>query len=223
MAIDENGEAGTVTTASTRAAKVIKNGTGDRGRTPGGSGDSGGRGEDTIARSKSFAASTVDGSASPSLRPSARLSEVYPVSTLWKMILENEDVVKGRVYCTDEFSQSIVLQNALVHTTLASEVHIVNAAAVRSAQRIDEPDGTSGENNGGAAVPLSKPLPRIHKKVLEDRERKALRQAEESFRHINQKVRQIKKNIGRWAHAPCADASKASHDLRDFGVPVAFI
>jgi protein LSM12 len=111
------------------------------------------------------------------------IADRYPVNTLWEMTLESGEVVSGRVYCTDEFSQSVVLQKQLVHTTLASQLHVVNASAVTNATRLAEEDG---EDKG---IPLSRPLPKIHKKALEERERKALRQAEESFRHINQKVR----------------------------------
>jgi hypothetical protein len=38
-------------------------------------------------------------------------------------------------------------------------------------------------------APLSQPLPKIQKKALEEKERRAIRLAEESFKHINQKVR----------------------------------
>jgi protein LSM12 len=81
----------------------------------------------------------------------------------------------------------VVLQKQLVHTTLASQLHVVNAAAVTKATRQAEEEGGDGDKG----IPLSKPLPKVHKKVLEERERKALRQAEESFRHINQKVRLV--------------------------------
>ena len=38
---------------------------------------------------------------------------------------------------------------------------------------------------------LKLPLPNVAKKVLEERERRAIRLAEESFSHINQRVRFI--------------------------------
>lgn len=112
------------------------------------------------------------------------LADQYPVNTLWELTLPNEEVVSGRVYCTDEVSQTIVLQKSLVHTTLASEIRIVQASSIVSAK--PQPETTSSEGDTG--IPLSRPLPKIQKKTLEDRERKALRLAEESFRHINQKV-----------------------------------
>jgi len=120
--------------------------------------------------------------------PSRPLSEQYPVNTLWEMTLENGETVSGRIYCTDDFSGSVVLQRALVHTTLASEVRIVHASAVVAGRRLPEPEG-DGAAADAPPIPLSRPLPKIHKKALEERERKALKQAEESFKHINQKVR----------------------------------
>jgi hypothetical protein len=183
MGIDGDGEAGAATAATATGGKVTKNGTGEHGKTAGGTASGAGGGE--AAKSKPSATTAAGGSAPPSSKPPARLSELYPVNTLWEMTLENGDAVTGRVYCTDEFSRSVVLHRALAHTTLASEVRIVNAAAVRAARRIDEPGGGEGID----VIPLSRPLPKIHKKVLEERERKALKLAEESFRHINQKVR----------------------------------
>jgi len=116
-----------------------------------------------------------------------RLAERYPVNTLWEMTLENQETVSGRVYCTDDFSQSVVLQKPLVHTTLAADVRIVHASSIVKAERLEENEPQQSSSDAG--IPLSRPLPRIHKKTLEDREKKAIRQAEESFKHINQKVR----------------------------------
>jgi protein LSM12 len=119
-----------------------------------------------------------------------RLADVYPVNTLFEMTLSNDEVVTGRIYCTDEFSQSVVIQKPLAHTTLASELRIIHAASIRQATKQDEPVGALD-----SSVPLSKPLPKIQKKTLEERERKAYRQAEESFRHINQKVRFVHNHV----------------------------
>jgi len=53
----------------------------------------------------------------------------------------------------------------------------------------DKMTTTAASTSGGAASSASAVVPAtIHKKTLEDRERRAIRQAEESFRHINEKV-----------------------------------
>lgn len=138
-------------------------------------------------------------SAAPTAASSnAPLSERFPVHTLWEFELEDGGdggessavvMVEGRVHCTDEFSQTVVLKRPLPHTTLAWEVRFINASAVvRATQKVDD---TDEETNGGgtASASLHRPLPKVHRRALEERERKALRQAEESFRQINQQVR----------------------------------
>jgi hypothetical protein len=108
----------------------------------------------------------------------------YPVNSAWEFtLLPNQETITGRVYCTDETSQIVVLQKALVHTTLASEIQMVNVASIVQAKAL--PDNAETQQ----VAPLSQPLPKIQKKALEERERRAVRLAEESFQHINQKVR----------------------------------
>jgi hypothetical protein len=110
-----------------------------------------------------------------------RLEQRFPVHTTWEMTLTSKETVTGRIYCTDEASQTVVLQSALTHTTLATEMRIIHASAIVKAvpQKKKEEDGV---------VPLSAQLPKVQKKALEERERRAIRMAEESLRHINQKV-----------------------------------
>ena len=113
----------------------------------------------------------------------------YPVGSTWDFTLKSGDdnVIAGAtVYCTDEVSDTVMVQKALTHTTLATEVRILQSShilkAIRSATKDD------GESSTLEAAILSQPLPKIQKKALEDRERRAIRLAEDSFRHINQKV-----------------------------------
>jgi hypothetical protein len=117
----------------------------------------------------------------------ANLAERFPVNTLWELTLVdgsggNDEVVEGRIYTTDELSQSVVVTKPLVHTTLSVDVRIIHAPYIKEAKQI--------ENNGNAVNDLATtPLPKINKKQLEEREKKAIRLAQEGFRHINQKVR----------------------------------
>lgn len=119
--------------------------------------------------------------------PQGLLAERFPVNSLQELTLQTGEAVSGRVYCTDEMTGSIVLQKALAHTTLASEIRIVAAASVAKSIALEE----TGDDGAAAATPLTQPLPKIQKKALEERERRAIRMAEESLRHINQKVRPI--------------------------------
>jgi hypothetical protein len=108
----------------------------------------------------------------------------YPVNSVWEFTLQpNQDTISGRVYCTDETSQIVVLQKALIHTTLACEIQMVNVASIVQAKALPESEETQ------EVAPLSQPLPKIQKKALEERERRSIRLAEDSFKHINQKVR----------------------------------
>jgi hypothetical protein len=115
------------------------------------------------------------------------LADRFPVNSLQQLTLQTGEAVSGRVYCTDEVTGSIVLQKELIHTTLASEIRIVSAASVTQSEVLSE--DTDAAVGSVAATPLTQPLPKIQKKALEERERRAIRLAEESLRHINQKVR----------------------------------
>jgi hypothetical protein len=108
----------------------------------------------------------------------------YPVNSVWEFTMQpNQEIISGRIYCTDETSQIVVLQKALVHTTLACEIQMVNVASIVQAKSLPDNEETQ------QVAPLSQPLPKIQKKALEERERRAIRLAEDSFKHINQKVR----------------------------------
>lgn len=112
------------------------------------------------------------------------LSEKYPVNSVVSLTLTSNEVVKGTVYTTDEFSQSIVLRIPLVHTTLSCEVRIINANGVSKCELIEDAPADGSENAESLAVPL----PAVSMKMLEEKERRAIRLAEESFGHINEKA-----------------------------------
>jgi hypothetical protein len=113
------------------------------------------------------------------------LAQRFPVNSIQEITLTSGESISGRVYCTDEMSGSIVLQKALVHTTLASEIRIISVDYITKSVELKE------ESNPGHVkpIPLNNALPKIQKKALEERERRAIRLAEESLRHINDKVR----------------------------------
>lgn len=151
----------------------------------------------------------------------------------------NTTILRGLIYCTDDISNTIVLKKSLVHTTLSSEITLVNASTVVTHKIIydynttaktgknssggenddttttaawGEDDAAADANNDTAATTnnnnptifteeearamagvqhldeLKLPLPNVSVKILEERERRALRLAEESLSHINQGV-----------------------------------
>lgn len=112
------------------------------------------------------------------------LSQKYPVNSLQEITLETGEKISGRVFCTDEMTGSIVLQTALAHTTLATELRILSLGCVTNSVEMHD----SSTSSGVAVAPLAQPLSKIHAKTLEDRERRAIRLAEENLRHINQKA-----------------------------------
>lgn len=137
------------------------------------------------------AASPVASSTAASISSEGPLFLQYKVNSIVELTLApNSEVVRGLVYCTDDVSNSIVLKKSLVHTTLASEIRIINAASVTSKKVIME-EAPATAQEGETAEELALPLPNVSKKALEEREKRAIRLAEESFSHINEKVRRL--------------------------------
>ena len=120
-----------------------------------------------------------------------------------ELTLTDSTTVKGLIYCTDDISQSIVIQRSLVHTTLSSEIIVVHADSVKEKKSIELPDkadnnneeegGTSSEDNiqkYGVAnlAEVRGKVMNVSRRALEEREKRALRLAEEGFSHVNQKA-----------------------------------
>jgi len=175
-----------------------------------------------------------EGAASSSAKVPLFLS--YPINSYMELTLApHREVVRGVIYTTDEISNSIVLRKNLPHTTLSSEIRVVNAASVLEKKTIPTPaggiksknkdvvgstttmttaavaakgassffdgDSTNSKTDAGATASSGSndvfdsvnddaalPLPSVSKKALEERERRAIRLAEEGLRHINQKA-----------------------------------
>lgn len=114
------------------------------------------------------------------------LSSIYPINTLMELTLNNnnsKEVTTGTIYCTDEVSNTIVLKKSLVHTTLTSEITVINAAVVTD-RRIITAAAAEDEKEGEKTV-----LPNVSRRMVEERERRAIKLMEESFSHVNQQVR----------------------------------
>eukprot|EP00957_Ditylum_brightwellii_P169327 12887401-Ditylum_brightwellii.AAC.1 len=62
----------------------------------------------------------------------------YTVNSAVELTLApHGEVVRGLVYCTDEISNSVVLKKSLRHSTLTSEIRIINAASIQKKKTID--------------------------------------------------------------------------------------
>lgn len=141
-------------------------------------------------RSKTLTmAATSTGAEEASVPSEGPLFLQYPVNSILELTLApGDETVRGLCYCTDDVSNSVVLKKSLVHTTLASEIRIINADSIKSKKVIMVQAPAATAEDGEAAEELALPLPNVSKKALEEREKKAIRLAEESFSHINEKV-----------------------------------
>jgi len=126
------------------------------------------------------------------------LQEIYPVNSILELTLStNNEVVRGLVYCTDDISNMVVLKKSLPHSTLTSEIRMVNASsvldkkvimAVAPSQKNTNASDSVEINTNEVAEELMLPLPNISRKVVEERERRAIKLAMESMAHVNQKA-----------------------------------
>ncbi|KAL7554353.1 hypothetical protein ACHAWF_018615 [Thalassiosira exigua] len=117
------------------------------------------------------------------------LAATYPVNTLMELTLApTGNTIRGLVYCTDEASNSVVLQKSLAHTTLSSEVAVINASSVTERRAVEAKEVGEEEGGAGSVEEAKVPLPNVSRRALEERERRALRMAEESFGQVNQRA-----------------------------------
>jgi hypothetical protein len=106
----------------------------------------------------------------------APLYSKYPISSQWEFTLMNGDVVKGEIYCTDPVADVVVVQDAL------RDVRIIATASISASKQVSE-----ASVNVQPKLPSTESL--LHsKKALEEREKRAIRLAQDSLKHLNPKV-----------------------------------
>lgn len=99
----------------------------------------------------------------------------YPMTSEWEFTLEDDECIRGKVYCTDAASGVVVL-----YDPTTSDIQIVSAASVRESKQLQEASSNPAES---VASDVSHT-----RKILEERERRAIKLAQESLRHLNPKV-----------------------------------
>jgi hypothetical protein len=99
----------------------------------------------------------------------------YPITSSWELTLNDGEVVKGQVYCTDPTASIVVLQDPT-----ANDIRMVSVASIQTSKRIQE---ATKSQIDVAATEISHT-----KKALEEREKRAIKLAQESLRHLNPKV-----------------------------------
>eukprot|EP00934_Nitzschia_sp_Nitz4_P005405 Nitzschia sp. Nitz4//scaffold2_size372955//91116//91931//NITZ4_000386-RA/size372955-augustus-gene-0.409-mRNA-1//-1//CDS//3329546665//5395//frame0 len=104
----------------------------------------------------------------------SKLHSQYPITSSWEFTLQTGDVVKGQVYCTDPVSNVVVLQDPSLKT-----ITMVSLGSVKSKKKVQ--DATTPAER--LAVDL---MP--NRKALEEREKRALKMAQESLKRLNPKA-----------------------------------
>jgi hypothetical protein len=114
------------------------------------------------------------------------LADQFPVHSAWELTLSPTGIVKGRVYTTDQESHCIVLVES--SSSNSNKMHMIHAKQVVQAKKQPQPHSSSSSSSKSNVAELPALPTRVSKKALEEREKKAMRLAEESLRHINDKV-----------------------------------
>ena len=103
----------------------------------------------------------------------------YPISSQWEFTLKSGETVKGEVYCTDPVADLVVLQDSM------NDIRMISVSCIDGESRDDDDAAT----NSGENTIEKKPETTVHsKKALEEREKRAIRLAQESLKHINPEV-----------------------------------
>ena len=101
----------------------------------------------------------------------------YPISSQWEFTLKDGQSVKGEVYCTDPVADLVILQDS------KNDIRMISVSSIDAAARDEANEDMTIEQKKVEAVHA--------KKALEEREKRAIRMAQESLKHLNPKVRRI--------------------------------
>lgn len=99
----------------------------------------------------------------------------YPITSSWELTLHDGEVVKGQVYCTDPTASIVVLQDPA-----SNDIRMVTVSSIQESKRLQE---ANKSQVGPTASEISHT-----KKILEEREKRAIKLAQESLKHLNPKV-----------------------------------
>ena len=75
---------------------------------------------------------------------------------------------------------------------------MINADVVMDRRRVDDDESEGGGAAGAAAQQqqqVTEVLPNVSRRMVEERERRAIKLMEESFSHVNQKVSKIEREL----------------------------
>ena len=141
------------------------------------------------------------------LRGRQPLAVEFPVDATVEVSLTKgtPSSLQAKVYCTDEVSQTVVLTQAVAHSTLTHQVHCLSRHAIQTVKVVSgsaTSSSSSSSSSAGASSTVLQPLGssssstssslssslQVQQKALEAQEKRALKMAEEALEHINQNV-----------------------------------
>ena len=103
----------------------------------------------------------------------------YPISSQWEFTLKSGESVKGEVYCTDPVADLVILQDSR-----NNDIRMISVSS------IDDESREEANDNDESSTIEQKKMDTVHaKKALDEREKRAIRMAQESLKHLNPKVR----------------------------------
>jgi hypothetical protein len=94
---------------------------------------------------------------------SESLFSLYPMTSKWEFTLKNGDKISGEIYCTDPVSALVVVQEA-------ADIRMVSVASIQESKLLEEPSTDTPKLASSMAHT---------KKALDEREKRAIRLAEE--------------------------------------------
>mmetsp|Transcript_49869 Transcript_49869/g.55680 ORF Transcript_49869/g.55680 Transcript_49869/m.55680 type:complete len:207 (+) Transcript_49869:106-726(+) len=105
----------------------------------------------------------------------------YPISSQWEFKLNTGELVKGEVYCTDPVADLVILQDSQ-----NNDIRMISITSIKGAT----PDKDVAASAAVTALACDmKKIDTVHiMKVLEEREKRAIRLAQESLKHLNPKA-----------------------------------
>lgn len=104
--------------------------------------------------------------------PASSIYSKYAISSAWEITLQDGEVVEGLVYCADPSAGIVVLRDN-------ADTRIISISAIRESKQTKEATTT--------VQPSTKDITHT-KKALEEREKRAIKLAQESIKHLNPKV-----------------------------------
>jgi hypothetical protein len=116
----------------------------------------------------------------------------YPISSQWEFKLNNGETVKGEIYCTDPVADLVIIQDTT--NNYKNDIRMISVTSISDETQTESKESDieedAAQKAAAAAAAATNKVDIVHsKKVLDEREKRAIRLAQESLKHLNPKVR----------------------------------